>query len=75
MKKNRYTNLIKTAVIIAMTVNVLMFAVNAMQTKTAYADFDIDQVHCSIRLCVKNIMSLIWLGLIMYIIMYYNIQL
>lgn len=67
--------LIKTAVIIAMVVNVLMFAVNATQTKTAYADLDVDQVHHSIRLCVKNVMSLIKLGLIMYIIMYYNIQL
>ena len=35
--------LIKTAVIIAMVVNVLMFAVNAIQTKTAYADLDVDQ--------------------------------
>lgn len=67
--------LIKTAVIIAMVVNVLMFAANAIQAKTAYADLDIDQVHYSIRLCVKNVMSLIELGLIMYIIMYYNIQL
>lgn len=67
--------LIKTAVIIAMVVNVLMFAVNVTQTKTAYSDLDVDQVHHSIRLCVKNVMSLIELGLIMYIIMYYNIQL
>ena len=51
--------LIKTTVIIAMVVNVLMFAVNATQTKTAYADLDVDQVHHSIRLCVKNVMSLI----------------
>lgn len=67
--------LIKTAVIIAMVVNVLMFAVNAIQTKTAHADLDSDQMHYSIRLCAKNVMSLIKLGLIMYIIMYYNIQL
>lgn len=55
--------------------NVLMFATNAIQTKTAHADLDSDQMHYSIRLCVKNVMSLIKLGLIMYIIMYYNIQL
>lgn len=67
--------LIKTAVIIAMVVNVLMFAVNAMQAKTAHADLDSDQMHYSIRLCVKNVMLLIELGLIIYIIMYYNIQL
>ena len=64
--------IIKIVVIIAMVVDVLMFAANAIQAKTAYADLDVDQVHYSIRLCVKNIMSLIELGLIMYIIIYYN---
>lgn len=67
--------MIKTVVIIAMVVNVLMFVVNAMQVKAAHVDLDADQMHYSIRLCVKNVMSLIWLGLIIYIIMYYNIQL
>lgn len=67
--------MLKTVIIIAMVANVLMFAINVIQAKTAYADLDIDQVHYSIRLCVKNVMSLIELGLIMCIIMYYNIQL
>lgn len=66
--------MIKTVVIIAMVVNVLMFVVNAMQ-KAAHVDLDADQMHYSIRLCVKNVVSLIELGLIMCIIMYYHIQL
>ena len=75
MKKGRYTDLIKTVVIIAMIVNVLMFVVNAMQVKASYVDLDADQMHYSIRLCVKNVVSLIELGLIMCITMYYHIQL
>lgn len=67
--------MIKTVVIIAMVVNVLMFVMNAMQVKAAHVDLDADQMHYSIRLCIKNVMSLIWLGLIIYIIMYYSIQL
>lgn len=75
MKKGRYTDLIKTVVIIAMIVNVLMVVVNAMQVKAAHVDLDVDQMHYSIRLCVKNVVSLIELGLIMCIIMYYHIKL
>ena len=75
MKKGKYTDLIKTVVIIAMIVNVLMFVVNAMQVKAAHVDLDADQMHYSIRLCVKNVVSLIELGLIMCITMYYHIQL
>lgn len=41
-KKSRYTDLIKTVVIIAMVVNVLMFVVNAMQVKAAHVDLDAD---------------------------------
>lgn len=67
--------MLKTVIIIAMVANVLMFATNAIQTKTAHADLDSNQMHYSIRLCVKNVMLLIELGLIIYIIMYYNIQL
>lgn len=69
--------MIKIVVIIAMIVNVLMFVVNAMQVKAAHVDLDLDadQMHYSIRLCVKNVVSLIELGLIMCIIMYYHIQL
>ena len=52
-----------------------MFVVNAMQVKAAHVDLDADQMHYSIRLCVKNVVSLIELGLIMCIIMYYHIQL
>lgn len=59
MKKSRYTGLIKIVVIIAMIVNVLMFVVNAMQVKAAHVDLDADQMHYSIRLCVKNVVSLL----------------
>ena len=51
--------MIKIVVIIAMIVNVLMFVVNAMQVKAAHVDLDADQMHYSIRLCVKNVVSLI----------------
>lgn len=34
--------MIKTVVIIAMVVNVLMFVVNAMQVKAAHVDLDAD---------------------------------
>lgn len=51
--------MIKIVVIIAMIVNVLMFVVNAMQVKAAHVDLDADQMHYSIRLCVKNVVSFI----------------
>lgn len=50
--------MLKTVIIIAMVANVLMFATNAIQTKTAHADLDSDQMHYSIRLCVKNVIFL-----------------
>ena len=36
--------MLKTVIIIAMVANVLMFATNAIQTKTAHADLDSDQM-------------------------------
>lgn len=62
--------MIKIVVIIAMIVNVLMFVVNAMQVKAAHVDLDADQIHYSIRLCVKNVVSLIELYLFFYVSKY-----